>query len=789
MRHLWKLGFATLLLVAVSCLAGPVRAQSLQEDPVEQLRLGLRQNRADLADLASKITSIGGLRRALMLREWRTSSLEPTTIQRYKQLWNRLADRFTTAIQEALASEDTTRRLGAADLLAEMATASQTTTGEAVPLQAKLAAFGEPLAKLTGRGADPQVRTSATRALGKVGPDPKVAAPALERVLFGTPESSTDDRRTAAAALADLIQGIAQLEKATRGEIRSARDRVRRLKRDPTAAPTEVKDAEELLKTLSDHRKGLVEGTILYLDLAGRALADADGGVRRLAMTAFQQAGIGLSELEFAAQEPDQTTEEYQKQFEEEWNTLLPLMRELRKQSDALARVINDPDVEVRTMARRATENLAYARDKLLHPSRYVTPTVLPPEGPPSMKKEESRLPAARARKEVIATAQAAPEPPKEDPLHEGLRRVLDALAKGLTDPDVRARLAAVEAIEAVGKDAVLVAPALVRALADCNVFMRWAAARTLGGIGPVEEATAVPALVRLLRDPDLDVRLAAIETLGRFGPPARDAATALAGAVTSGDVEQRIAAIAGLEGIGKDAAGVAIPALTQALGAADPRLKRAAAASLERYAEAGIDLGPDAIAALRRALNDPDADVRRFASDALLRTGPRREKKSQTDEEPRTSRPRRVRGPARPARGTFAAARAALPPTHPYNDLAAPVLFHLPRRSMGQGRTLLSLPGVAAFRAEQTDAQLLPLRRALPAGPRRRRAPEPAVSGTRRGPAERPQRAGGAARRHHHRQPDQYDTDALPARPGLSRGQLRAHRHLEGQRRFLGQL
>jgi HEAT repeat protein len=625
MRHLRKPGLAALVLVAAWCLAGPARAEGLKQDPVEQLRQALRQNRAVVADLANKLTSPGDLRRALMLREWGTGSLDPAVRQQDQQIWNRLADRFAVELKKALASDDPLRQLAAANLLAEMATAVQSSPLESALVQGRLSSFGKPLADLIGQGADPRVREAAIRALGRVNPDSKVAAPALERVLFGTPESSLADRRAAAEALANLIRGVAQSEKGTRADIRSVRDALSRVRRDTTATPDDLKAAEDRLKNLRDQRKALVQGTVLYVDEAGRALSDGDTEVRRLAMEAFQQAGIGLSEVDFPAPEPNETDEEYQKEFEGEWNTLLPLMDELRKQSGALARAINDPDPSVRTMARRAAENLAYARAKLLHPSAFMAPTPLPPPGPPSMGKEESRLPAAGPR-DVAATAAA--DPPKQDPLRQGLRQVLDALAAGLTDKDVLARLAAVDAIEALGKDAVPVAPALVRALADCNLFMRWAAARTLGEIGPVAVAQAVPGLVRLLGDQDLDVRLTALQALGRFGPAAVDAAPALARAVTTGDVELRTAAIAALEGIGTDAAGAAIPALTQALAASDPRLQRAAAHSLARYADAGIDLGSAATAALQRALNDPDPDVRRLASDALLSAGSRREKK-----------------------------------------------------------------------------------------------------------------------------------------------------------------
>src|SRR5262249_62046752 len=98
---------------------------------------------------------------------------------------------------------------------------------------------------------------------------------------------------------------------------------------------------------------------------------------------------------------------------------------------------------------------------------------------------------------------------------------------------------------------------ALARALAAPVLFVRWAAARTLGKLRYTETADdVVPPLVKLVTcDEDLDVRLASATALERYGPAAGAAVPELARAVNAGDVELRVAVIRALQGIGTAAA------------------------------------------------------------------------------------------------------------------------------------------------------------------------------------------------------------------------------------------
>src|SRR5262249_54289137 len=146
----------------------------------------------------------------------------------------------------------------------------------------------------------------------------------------------------------------------------------------------------------------------------------------------------------------------------------------------------------------------------------------------------------------------------------------------------------------------------------DPDRFVRWAATRTLGKIGPVELDVVLPGLIALLCDPDLDLRLVSATTLQYYGEKAAAAVPALTQVVNKGDVEIRVRAIEALGGIGQ-AAVEAVPALVQALGHSDPRVRFAAASLLGRL-KIGGDAKTTVVAALRRLLEDPKEEVRRAA-------------------------------------------------------------------------------------------------------------------------------------------------------------------------------
>jgi HEAT repeat protein len=206
------------------------------------------------------------------------------------------------------------------------------------------------------------------------------------------------------------------------------------------------------------------------------------------------------------------------------------------------------------------------------------------------------------------------PVPKPEDPLLQGLNRILPDVAAGIRDPDRAVRLATVEALEMLGDDAALAGATLIEALSDRNAFVRWASARILGKIPPLDTNAVVPALVRLLDEPDLDLQLMAAAALDHYGPEAKAAVPALVQRLGRGDAEIRTAALRALEGIGTDAR-EAVPAIGAALSQPSPRVRLTAAEVLGRFGP----LARSQANALRRALDDNDPEVRKAASDALI--------------------------------------------------------------------------------------------------------------------------------------------------------------------------
>ncbi len=239
------------------------------------------------------------------------------------------------------------------------------------------------------------------------------------------------------------------------------------------------------------------------------------------------------------------------------------------------------------------------------------------PPGPPPGG-ERGKLPGGPVdeKKPPLLTGGEESEPPEvsRDPLLKGLRSALPGLAAGLKDRDVRIRLASLDVLEEMGPDAAPVASAVLEATHDPNLFVRWAAARTIGKLGPVEVKRGVSELARLISDEDLDVRAIAAHGLERYGPAARAAVPALTRAVNVGDSEIRVGVMRALDGIGPDAKS-AIPAISRALSHSDYRVRRTAAEVLGHFGP----LAKSAEPALRRALSDNEPDVRQAASDALL--------------------------------------------------------------------------------------------------------------------------------------------------------------------------
>jgi len=363
---------------------------------------------------------------------------------------------------------------------------------------------------------------------------------------------------------------------------------------------------------LEDRRQIILDITQAVRDvipLAGRGLSDPDLAIRRLSAEAILQAASAVSNQVAQPRVSDEVGElpGERQRIEETRASLLPALELFARQTSALERGLNDPDPQVRAVTERALEELGGARQRLLHaPALDSVPSTPDRQGRP----RGANLGRVRLRL-VVLQAQAAPA---TDPLFGLMQALLPTLEARVRDPNVQVRLEAINVLETLESAAVPAAPVLVQALSDPDLFVRWAAARTLGKMGPVEPTLVVPALARLLFDRDLDVRLAAALALERIGPAAQAAVPDLIRALGASDAVEREAAARALGGIGTTAQ-PAVPALAAALSDVDPRVRQIAAEVLGRFGPRAASAEP----ALRRALDDADPDVRKAASDALL--------------------------------------------------------------------------------------------------------------------------------------------------------------------------
>jgi HEAT repeat protein len=229
------------------------------------------------------------------------------------------------------------------------------------------------------------------------------------------------------------------------------------------------------------------------------------------------------------------------------------------------------------------------------------------------------------------------------DPEGVAKERVLETMR----DPDAGVRRTSALALPVVAKGDVRVVPALATALSDGDKFTATNAAQSLGALGDAA-AAAVPDLVRCLdRSRHPAMRVAAAHALRQIGGAAReaalpvldraiaeDAAAPLAfhdavlhlDARPRKDVADRILAAAlGDDEIQRNIAGAALqraeersqllaPGLLSALTGSDATRRERALRALARFRP----VPPEAQAAIRKAMSDPDAGVAAAAKHAL---------------------------------------------------------------------------------------------------------------------------------------------------------------------------
>jgi HEAT repeat protein len=520
----------------------------------------------------------------------------------------------------------------------------------------------------------PDVRAAAANALANIEGDPRQTVPVLQGLLKS---SNVIVRRAAAEALATMVQVAIQLNNDTQGffeplelpddkiasdvEMTRARYRSEPLRSSIVVVPAACgalgdSDSDVRRKAISACRKA----SAALVNLMPAVPTEMPPQTRKL--SAEEVARVMTERAKVNAM----------------MEGINPLLDAYRNQSGALTRAAADEDTVVRVEVRKVLEDLAQVAQKIqrvregfaypevpdkmpekdtekkgesgsggparaqalsgiaepgLSPSTVEAFSPLPPGQPAPPEEATLEAPVKLSPTEARATAgrmvSARPTafvrqpgedlpPPKRaatDAATATLAKTMDAVIAGLADPKPQVRLASIYVLETMGDTAAPGLPALVKALRDSNLFVRWAAARTLGRLAPAGAEKAVPELATLMSpQEDLSVRLMVADTLGKYGPAARGAVPALGAAVTRSDVELRVGILKALEAIGNDAA-PAIPAIAWGLKDESSQVRAESARVLGHFGRSAAR----ALPALRKALNDSVEDVRRAASEAIL--------------------------------------------------------------------------------------------------------------------------------------------------------------------------
>jgi HEAT repeat protein len=504
-------------------LTACVHGQATSSDRVQAIRLLLRESPLNvgdrdqrLCDSIAQMVRLDDLARVLSLPEWNVEALERPPAENGHSPRAVAFNHFEEGIRAELESSDTERQMLALDLLIE--TGKRGRPGIVLAASPRLT---EALVRLLPNESA-IVGSTAAAALARVGPDPGVAIPALDRLLDSRePERS----RAAVHALAEL------LENARQG----------------------VSEENERLR-LGPIRERLLRTATLIVPAAGVGLWSRDVNTRRLSAALIGQAAEALNELvhdprwRFLAPE-NRTSASAENSAPTDCDSLVVA---LNQQKGTLSAAMRDPDEIVRTLSGRAVEQMALAA-----PSRDTQRIFQPSPSSGDAKQTGYRKPALGEPSTLPADA----------------RQDLAALVS-LKDLDVQARLNAIDVLESLGPGAAAAVPDLVQALSDSNAFVRWAAARTLGKIGPTDPGPTAAALGRLLNDADPDIRQAAAGALERYGPKAQSALPDLVRALPRSDPALRLVIARVLLNIGSEARS-ALPDLRAAAQDPDPRVRR----------------------------------------------------------------------------------------------------------------------------------------------------------------------------------------------------------------------
>jgi HEAT repeat protein len=495
-----------------------------------------------LARMAQSVQTLPDLRRAVTLVDW-PGPYPPDNNKAVLELRQQLIGRLARETRKVLHGGSEEQILAALAMISR--TASATWAGGKNPLGELLQ--GD-VVELFKKDRPARVREMAARTLGEMIPDPDRAVAALRHLLDS---KELNDRRAASDGLRHLARFILESQQTRQWQ---AGEQVRHTEIIAVARPV--------------------------LPTTIQQLADSDPVVRRTASETARSIGEAL--LRYTPPpntnaSRDEAAE--RRELGKAWTEFIPLLRLIAEQVPALARAIEDSDLDARLAANQALETVADARRRFLEASKPG------PEGGAS-----------------------------SDPLTKPLQGAAPALATELKHPEVRVRLAALYALESFESEAAGAVDAMVEAAKDSNPFVRWGVARVLGKIAPGQADKAVPVLTNLAADSNGDIRLSAVDALRVYGPRAQSSVGTLGRIVDNSLPDVRVRAIEALAAIGRGSE-PALPALIKALAAKEANVRAASAKAIGQIRSSTSA----ATEALVKALADPETDVRMAASDALL--------------------------------------------------------------------------------------------------------------------------------------------------------------------------
>ena len=563
------------------------------DDPVDTLRniLGDRTQgdtagierldfrRAKVKEAIDQMKTIGQLRRALVLDEWK---VDPKRVinNELRDLDNEMrtivGERLAKMLKQVAEKGDANARLAVANTIAEMGPTVR-------PLDPK-DRFGYtrsllPIVVYLTKDEDLGVRQEALRALSNINPAPKDAADVFKGTLQKDPQIGP--RRLAADGLQQLVKVVNFLQR--RGQAGSGVDAT---------------------------RADLFDVILAVGPVAAVAVEDADTEVRLLALMALQQSAQTLSDLmdspegyqrkdfppvgfKLSPLEKERIVKKYE-DVKKDYAEVKPILEMLKKGMPTYGKTLYDPDPRVRLASSQAFDSLANARLRLV--------------------KRATNLPTLR---DLNGKVERSPQSLLDgtDFMAPFFARDLPQLGALLRDPDVRIRRATAEVLEELEEKNLGILPAMISSLSDPDRFVRWTSCKAAGTLPPEQAEPVIMPMARLLADPELNIRIAAAASLEAMGKYAKPALPALGQAIRAGDVEARLAALYAIIKTGPEASIAVVPDLIIAINGNEPRVTKVACGALE-------DIGAPASAALpslRRLIGNEDSDVRSGASEAIL--------------------------------------------------------------------------------------------------------------------------------------------------------------------------